>query len=592
MKAETFSDLLYASFLLLSCHAAQLPKYRAVVYPEVYDARDSEGTRVLRINEKITLNLKPASVLHPQFFLRTYHQGVPRHTYFNVDALEANLYDDEKQFAAVIMNEEHDVLQVNGVVGPNLKIRPAEGMERSEEGHHAHILEAIHDTDSSHVYGKLPEETAALLSERGSKMDPDAYRVQTVYAEIFVVVDSRFRQGFPSYENMLWYLMVEFRVVNLRYRTVSNPNIQLVYRGIEESDYRQEHKYYKYIDYGIDALQSLYGIVDYVAANNATYGIYDMVYFITGQDMIAVEGSKRETALQGYAFVASACTRNRQQLGEDRAHSYMGIRIMAHEVGHTMGCSHDGTASDGVIEKFKSDSSTCPWQDGFIMSYIEEDSRSFQFSSCCNYMMSLVSWSVVAACLRSNQTDTRLPGVTDEILLPGEILDRNKQCELTYPTLRKTYFMSKYAIQDCKAQCFVPGWQFRASDSHWPMLLIDGSVCSDEYDWICINGKCVPPDGHRRRPRTTRRPIMHKTTTTTKKTKTSNPKKTKSTTATTTKPKRPKTLKPKKKSKKKKRKGNDEMTKMPQENRTTTQRLENRSTADDSEPDQETQVIQ
>lgn len=580
MRVETFPDLLYASFLLLSCHAAKLPKYRAVVYPEVYDARDSEGTRVLRINEKITLNLKPASVLHPQFFLRTYHQGVPRHTYFNVDALEANLYDDEKQFAAVILNEEHDVLHVNGVVGPNLKIRPAEGMERSEEGRHAHILETIHDTDSSHVYGKLPEETAALIAERGSKMDPDAYSVQTIYAEIFVVVDSRFRQGFPSYENMLFYLMVEFRVVNLRYRTVSNPNIQLVYRGIEESDYRQEHQYYKYIDYGIDALKSLYGIVEYVAANDAKYKMYDMVYFITGQDMIAVEGSKKESALQGFAFVASACTRNRQQLGEDKAHSYIGIRIMAHEVGHTMGCSHDGTATDGVIEKFKSDSSTCPWQDGFIMSYIEEDSRSFQFSSCCNYMMSLVSWSVVAACLRSNQTDTRLTGVTEEILLPGEILDRNKQCELTYPTLRKTYFMSKYRIQDCKAQCFVPGWQFRASDSQWPMLLIDGSVCNDEYGWICINGRCVPPGGHRRRPsngprRTT--PI----TTTTKKRKSVKRKSKLTTKSTTTKKQR--ATNSQKSSKTKKEKKIEKTTETSQENKTTRQNPENSSTIEERE---------
>ncbi|XP_075532051.1 venom metalloproteinase BumaMPs1-like [Dermacentor variabilis] len=492
MRIIDFASVPQLVCLFLCCHSAKLPKYQAIVYPEVFDARDDEDTTVLRINDDITLNLKPSSVLHPEFFLRTYRQGVPQHTYFNVEFLERNLYDDEKRFAAVIMTEEDGALQLKGVVGPNLKIMPAVGMERSESGHHPHILESIHDTDDDYVYGKLPEERQSQLSARSLKLDSKAYNIEIVYPEVFVVVDSEFYREFRSNEDMLFYLMVEFRVVNLRYRTVSNPKIQLVFRGIEITTYQQEGKYFKYIGAGIDALKSLYAIVEYVTENNQTYGNYDLVYFTTGRDMIAIQGSRQESVLQGYAFVASACTDKRQQLGEDKADTYIGIRIMAHEMGHTLGCSHDGTNVDGIIRSFKSDSTNCPWEDGYIMSYIEEDSRSYQFSSCCNYMMSLVSWSVEASCLRNNETSTQITKIKKTIYLPGQMLDKDTQCRMTYPTLKRTYFMKNLGIRHCIAQCFVNGIEFQASDSHWPMLLIDGSVCDERNNMVCINGRCVP----------------------------------------------------------------------------------------------------
>uniref|UniRef100_A0A131YFM5 Reprolysin n=1 Tax=Rhipicephalus appendiculatus TaxID=34631 RepID=A0A131YFM5_RHIAP len=516
MRITDIRGLLQLICLFLSCYSAKLPKYQAIVYPEVFEERDDEGITVLKINEDITLNLKPSSVLHPEFFLRTYREGVPQHTYFNVDALEENLYDDEKRFAAVIMTEEDGALQLKGVVGPNLKILPAVGIERSEEGRIPHILETIHDTDSDHAYGKFPEEGVTKLSARYLPMEPTAYRIETVYPEVFVVVDQTFYREFKSRDDMLYYMMIEFRVVALRYKTVQNPKMIPIFRGIEISQYVQEGRYFTYIGAGIDGLKSLYAIVEYVKKNNHLYKDYDLVYFTTGRDMIAVEGSRQESALQGFAFVGSACTEKRQQLGEDKADSFIGIRIMAHEMGHTLGCSHDGTNVDGIIKGFKSDSLGCPWEHGHIMSYIEEDSRSYRFSSCCDYMMSLVSWSVEAGCLRKNETITNITKIHKTIYLPGQFLDRDRQCRMTYPTLRNTFYLKKFGARRCIAQCYVDGREFRASSSHWPMLLIDGSMCDEDNKWVCINGMCVENNLKRYKPRKspkTKRPKEKPTTT-------------------------------------------------------------------------------
>ncbi|XP_049511258.1 uncharacterized protein LOC125939836 [Dermacentor silvarum] len=79
------------------------------------------------------------------------------------------------------------------------------------------------------------------------------------------------------------YLMICLTVVNLRYRTVSNPKVQLILRGVEFSEHSQETEYYNYLgNGGIDGLKSLYGIVEFVKKKNKTYGEFDMVYFSTG----------------------------------------------------------------------------------------------------------------------------------------------------------------------------------------------------------------------------------------------------------------------------------------------------------------------
>uniref|UniRef100_A0A023GBJ9 Putative tick metalloprotease 1 n=1 Tax=Amblyomma triste TaxID=251400 RepID=A0A023GBJ9_AMBTT len=497
MRGFIVAYVAYISSIFLTCHSLNVPKLEAIVYPEVFDGREEEGIRVLKINDDLTLKLEETSVLHEDFFVRTYYQGVPQHTYYDVEALQQNLYHDKRQLAAVILSEADGALQVEGVVAPNMKIKPIVGAERSENGLHPHLLESFDDSDVENVYGKMPVAESMLVSSRATGFDSTKYNVKDVYPEIFFVVDSIFQSGFNSTKKMLKYLMVVFTVVNIRYLSVTDPRIHLIFRGVEKSNYTQESIYYKYLTNvnRIDALASLYKIVDFVDGNNETYGKYDMVFFLTGADMIAVEGSRQESSLSGLAFVASACTKHRAQLGEDTPYSYRGIRIVAHEVGHTLGCPHDGTQIDGYVHSFRPDSTGCPWHHGYIMSYIEEDSRSMKFSHCCKYQISQMTWSREAACLHTNdskrQENFKWPV---KVTLPGYKLKLNKQCQMTYPTLKKTYYLSKFGIHHCIARCYVPGWQFQASDGDWPMLLIDGTPCRSNdttKQWRCINGDCV-----------------------------------------------------------------------------------------------------
>ncbi|KAL1467411.1 hypothetical protein MTO96_042201, partial [Rhipicephalus appendiculatus] len=253
-------------------------------------------------------------------------------------------------------------------------------MGRTSEGHYAHLLEPI-EKEQYNVPTVLGErlQPSNVTSERAGK--------------VRVVADSTFMAGFKSYKDLVIYLMIEFNCINLRYRTATRPKMRIWFRSVDVSKRGNETYYHHLYGNVIDGLKSLYNLVEYVDRRKDKYGDYDIVFFVTGLDMAAVEGSRVEKALQGFAFVGSVCLRTRVGLGEDKADTFIGIRIIAHELGHTLGCSHDGTAVDAHIRGIKSDSARCPWEQGYLMSYIEENANSMKFSSCCDYSMSLVAWS-------------------------------------------------------------------------------------------------------------------------------------------------------------------------------------------------------
>ncbi|XP_077529762.1 venom metalloproteinase antarease TserMP_A-like [Haemaphysalis longicornis] len=463
-------------FLSFGIHRGEsLPSEEELVFPQIFNARDELGTRLLKINDKITLNLKKSSVFDDGFFLMTYPGGVPTRTYLDVDKLQEGLYHDEKYLASVVVNEDGGFVKVEGVVGPNLKIKPLEGMERANDGLFPHVLELISKGPANvgRLNGEYFEPRNVTLEERTT----DRRRVETVYPEIRVVVDSQFHEGFNRTRDMVRYLMITFSVVKLRYLTVNHPKIHLKFRAIEILALETECTYYKYIDDdnwpSVDGIATLYSLVDYVGNYSSRYGFYDIVYVITGYDMVRVTGTTLEYSYQGFAFVASVCERHRVGFGEDTPFTYWGVGIMAHELAHTLGCSHDENAEWSYLRGFYADSKSCPWSDGYIMSYIRDNANSMKFSSCCDKSITYVARSQDINCLQTITSRTRLRKYKTHTL-PGYYLSRDKQCKISYRKDPTTYYDKKTSKNGCSTRCCV-WWQGKIHC--WTLLLLDGSRC-------------------------------------------------------------------------------------------------------------------
>ncbi|XP_077529764.1 venom metalloproteinase BumaMPs1-like isoform X1 [Haemaphysalis longicornis] len=470
------------------------PHAAEVVFPQLFDARDELGTRILKINDKITLNLKKSSILEDGFSLISDEGGVPITTYPDIHELQEGLYHDERYFASLYLAEDDGFVKVNGVVGPNFKIKPLEGMERANEGFFPHVLELI-NKEPYKVGGLQGVEThpeVAAPEQRSSNYDRD--RVEKVYPEIRVMVDSPFYESFNRTVEMVRYILIEFNVVRLRYLSVDTPQIHLKLRAIERLSIEIECTYYDYLDHdypSVDGIKTLYNLVDYVGNHSSRYERYDILYVITGYDMARVTVDKKEYSYLGFAFVASVCGRYRVGFGEDTAFSYRGIRTWAHEVAHTLGCSHDGNAEWSYLPYFYADSQNCPWSQGYIMSYVQNGANAVKFSQCCDKSISFVARSPKIDCLHEINSRSRLKRYKTRTL-PGYFLSRSRQCKLSYAVDPKTYYNKDNTTYPCTVECCVP---WKGSIHCWQQHLLDGSRCwkrgRNRHREVCINGACV-----------------------------------------------------------------------------------------------------
>lgn len=461
-----------------------------IVYPQLFRSREENGRSVLRVTDKMTLSLARSTVLHPDFFVRTYRAGtVPHHMFFNTDVLEQDLYHDEKAMASLLVSErEGGVLRVEGLLGPNLRIKPLKTTQRALKGPIPHVMEIVEDSghDDPSRYGAVSTGMNITLSSRrdANTQSPNV----KIYPELFIICDSAFRSQFRSLKRLLYYILVLMNAINLRYRTVTEPEVKIKLRGLEvKTSENEDFILHVDTDYtAIYSLRSLEALRYHILRDPYTYWRYDMIYAITGLDMITYKGYNMERSLMGLAYVASACGNYKVGMGEDTGGSFKGVRITAHELGHILGCPHDGQTSPGYAN-YRPDSRSCPWSRGYLMSYMQGSSRSMKFSSCCNNQITMLAQSPQGSCLLRVSVRRKIRRKRKTNKLPGEITNRTQQCRNAFPTSKTAYYMTEYGDGNCRIQCYLPERGVRLST-----FLNDGSRCENREDMVCINGDCIP----------------------------------------------------------------------------------------------------
>uniref|UniRef100_L7LQF2 Putative tick salivary metalloprotease n=1 Tax=Rhipicephalus pulchellus TaxID=72859 RepID=L7LQF2_RHIPC len=465
----------------LRCSA--MTKTVGIVYPHLIESRNDGGEKVIKISESITLNLKKSSIVSKEFLLRTYQGDIMEHNYLDGEILEENLYHDSESFASVIVIHENG-LKVQGIVSPMFGIKPMTTEERSADG------------SIPHAFYELPRETPnnkAAGSKRPMSSIYDSFypeqtrRPKKVYLELMILVDSYFRWQFDSKDSMLTYLLITINAVNLKYLSISDPEVEIIFRAVEVFNHQMENKFL--VRNGTKSIKdrdTLFALQKFVIHNYEKYYTFDALYFITGLDMGYYYFGGFDTDIQGIAFLGGVCTIDKLGMGEDKKDTYSGVRITAHELGHLLGCPHDGEQYRFFSSKNCSDSY------GFIMTYWSNTSRSMKFSPCCNQAISELARSPYGDCLETKNATRRINRKLDTVLLPGEKLDRDRVCQLAFPTLEDVRFATDNGIARCRASCYSP----KTNKTLWT-ILPDHSPCNETtvqriqtQNMVCVNGDC------------------------------------------------------------------------------------------------------
>ncbi|XP_034943889.1 uncharacterized protein [Chelonus insularis] len=301
-----------------------------------------------------------------------------------------------------------------------------------------------------------------------------------IYPELLVILDySLYNVLGKDYEAAVRYLVSFWNAVDLRYRTMTEPQIRLNLAGfiisIREggTPYLEEHR--RGVN-ELDADGALQNMSQYFFRESRfPFEVYDMAVALTNLDMCNIEYGYCDTSTLGYAYEAGACNRssidlNTEAVGiiEDNG-GYSAVLPATHEVAHLLGVPHDGTE----------DTFTCSGYEGFIMTGTVTFGRNSFFWSDCSKKAFLDFFnSEDAACLFNKPKESPpLPR-----LLPGQIATLDEQCSKVFGT-RACYHDYRVCI---RLDCYIPRGNGTCNGIS---AAAEGSDCGNGMH--CIRGNCI-----------------------------------------------------------------------------------------------------
>ncbi|XP_077494165.1 venom metalloproteinase BumaMPs1-like [Amblyomma americanum] len=479
--------LVLAAVLSLVSVTSSVTLKEELVYPRLLQERSANGELLLRVNDDMTLRLRKSSVLASDLFFTTNADGKSEHTLWNGTRLEENLYHDSQHQSSVMLSQEDHALKVEGILSPNLRIKPLLTEERTVGAPIVHKLyeieepkmdlrESAHDPfDVSFSFPWLfktwqqPPQPPAVAKEL-----PEEY-----VSELHVVSCSSHEKQFATNEELIAYLAVLMNAVNIWYEGMEEPRLKLKVVGItRNSDGESEVKEEGYLM----ADRTLNQFSDY--ADKKIPGSPDAIYMITNQDMADVTHSGTiASGIAGLAFVGTLCIYRNVGIGEDPARSYKGIYAAAHEIAHILGAAHDGDPGAPDIPN-NPGAKACSWKEGYLMSYEDGGHKKYQLSPCSQGQIRALLRHVPQKCLdETSQRDY----MTRHKKLPGQMITEEEYCKILFKA-QGTGMPVKdpKSLKDCKMQCCLRTYYGPGKCEQ--ERLLEGMACGDGK--TCRKGIC------------------------------------------------------------------------------------------------------
>ncbi|XP_077529816.1 venom metalloproteinase BumaMPs1-like [Haemaphysalis longicornis] len=475
------------AFIFAAAEGFQKPEPR-LVYPRLLEERSPEGRMVMRVHDDLTLNLRKASVAAPKLRVLTEEDGVTVTRFYDGADIEKYLYEDEEKIATVHVTSSEHGLEMRGVVGPRHRIAPMLTSERSEGGVVPHI---IHEIEEEEMFDKSvnleSKDHKRMITERqnlGSYAGPPVVSV-----EVFIVTDERHHRYFVRTELALSYLCVLVNSANLRFSATTLPRLRLVLTGMEKIEGRKfdpvSNEEYLFDEGAIK------GFKLYAVGKRQAFGRPDVVYLLSGRDVITIVEGKYSTRGLGIGYVGGVCTDAYVALGEDKPGLYTGMQTFTHELAHTLGATHDGSDPASNIPGHPS-AKSCDWDVGNIMSYKNVGRSHHYFSQCSLLQIQFVLRLRGQTCWAFAGTEHTLEGV-----YPGMKVSFQAFCTNVFPDQKNVTvdFVNK---TNCKVRCKYE--KYHSYDYYGRTRLytrvfymdtdaLDYMQCDENM--VCIRGDCV-----------------------------------------------------------------------------------------------------
>eukprot|EP00092_Neocalanus_flemingeri_P005526 GFUD01005956.1.p1 GENE.GFUD01005956.1~~GFUD01005956.1.p1 ORF type:complete len:489 (-),score=121.51 GFUD01005956.1:182-1648(-) len=371
---------------------------------------------------------------------------------------------------------------IEGTIGDNIKAIQIHTLNDTPE--HIVMKQKIIDLSNDYMPPAILK-NANVEIKRQRRSAPSV-----VKPEILVVVDSTLYAKLGKDTSAVTQYITNFwSALNLRFRTISNPRVELNIADIVISNTPADTPYLKNSKVSSKTFNAATALdlmaKHYYKAASLNLPIFDLVVALTALDMCTMEGSSCKKNTAGYAYVGGACDpinwlqkSNSVAIVEDNG-GYSGVVIAAHEVAHLLGAVHDG---DSPLPSIGGPgASSCSWSNGYIMGNNRRTERGLRWSKCTKNQLTHFLSTPTASCLY-NTPHSNLYPLQDHAHLINNVLSPDEQCYKEAGTKSCSYYDSRVCTQ---LFCLNPATG--GCISYRPA--VDGSQCGDGK--VCKDGQCT-----------------------------------------------------------------------------------------------------
>uniref|UniRef100_A0A6B0VE30 Putative secreted metalloprotease n=1 Tax=Ixodes ricinus TaxID=34613 RepID=A0A6B0VE30_IXORI len=437
-----------------------------VVYPTLLEARGLDAEKVLYIQDDIVLRLQKTSVLSESFVFSNNINGRRVDRIMNGKELEANMYHDRSRMASVTLEEKAGGVEVKGILSETLRIAPLPLSARSEDGHIPHEILQLEQRHRGR--GKFQARSGLQHKE-------------TFHAELKIVVDDNHRRVFGSDQDLVVYLATCMKLVNIRYEDTSDPTVQFLLTTVEVAAPEFAEVFFSY---DVEcASRSTKTYMDPDRMINKTVERYgnsseDITVFVTSVDLADNFSNIVYNYVLGQAKFRGLCSSGKRvAIVEDTPPLYTLVQIIAHELAHTLGATHDG--EDPLKKIYNMTEDNCPSK-GYMMSPYAHGNNNGHFSNCSLKQMKEFIGTLDQKC--KNVTLEAAKKTTK--VLPGTNMNLTKYCHLRHPNFpRISLFQDNDMKQSCRFRCCPDNFY-----SCFDEIAVDGMPCG--HGKICFRNKC------------------------------------------------------------------------------------------------------
>ncbi|KAL1425202.1 hypothetical protein MTO96_019356 [Rhipicephalus appendiculatus] len=470
-------EMLLAAIILqfAQCWCAGTKK-EVITYPSILEERMAGATLVLKVTEDITLNLERSSVLADELLFVT--SGKEEHHVEKVDTsfIQKDLYHDTHRQSSVMVRSVGGALQVEGILGSELRIKPLLQAPRSLDGQIAHKVyevEEIADSRGMRMAYAPPRKRGRRNGQRrNNTRKHEAAKPQdnsdSFVVEVHIISDNKHQRSFKKNEELIAYMAITTNAVNLRYLDMSRPKVSFILVGIT----RSRDDAFATLHQGLlDAPATLGGLEKYIE-NGRVPGSNDIVLLVSGLDMFNKQNGKINTGLAGLAFCGTVCGKLKIAESEDIATTYNGITAIAHELCHVMGSPHDETPE-------------CPWEEGYLMSYVDGGLKKYRLSPCSEKAVRNVYQKLKPECI---QVQTKTNYMEKHKQYPGQTVRAMYYCKKVLKKSGGRWFVKN--PHDLSSKCKMACCHQEAGLRYtcWTVSVLTGMSCGQGK--TCRRGVC------------------------------------------------------------------------------------------------------